>query len=96
MILDTHDPAFLLIQQVRDEAHRFAITGHRKQRAKKSQGSALDDISGIGAKRRQAILKYFGGWQEVSRASVDELAKVPGVSRELALLVYQTLQQSMV
>ncbi len=93
LILDTHDPAFLLIQQVRDEAHRFAITGHRQQRAKKSQGSVLDDIPGIGAKRRQAILKYFGGWQEVSRASVDELAKVPGVSRELALLVHQVLNR---
>lgn len=91
LILDPHDPAFLLIQEVRNEAHRFAITGHRKQRAKKRQGSILDEIPGIGAKRRQAILKFFGGWQEVRRASVDELAKVPGVSRELAKIIYQVL-----
>jgi excinuclease ABC subunit C len=89
LILDPHDPAFLLIQEVRNEAHRFAITGHRKQRAKKLQGSVLDDIPGIGAKRRQAILKYFGGWQEVRKASLDELAKVPGVSRALAKTIHQ-------
>lgn len=93
MVLDPHDPAFLLIQQVRDEAHRFAITGHRKQRAKKRQGSVLDEIPGVGAKRRQAILKFFGGWQEVSKASVDELAKVPGVSRELAKTIHEILNQ---
>lgn len=91
LILDPHDPAFLLIQQVRDEAHRFAITGHRQQRSKNRQGSVLDDIPGIGAKRRQAILKYFGGWQEVKKASIDELAKVPGVSRELARMIHSYL-----
>lgn len=90
--LDQHDPGFLLIQQVRDEAHRFAITGHRKQRAKARQGSVLDEIPGVGAKRRQAILKYFGGWQEVRNASVDELAKVKGVSLQLAETIHAVLK----
>jgi excinuclease ABC subunit C len=91
LVLAAHDPAFLLLQQIRDEAHRFAITGHRQQRAKKRQGSILDDIPGVGLKRRQAILKYFGGWQEVRRASVDELSKVPGVSRALAEIIMRAL-----
>ena len=91
--LDPHDPAFLLIQQVRNEAHRFAITGHRKQRAKKRQGSVLDAIPGIGTKRRQAILKYFGGWQEVAKATKDELIKVPGISPGLADVIIERIQK---
>lgn len=82
--LDPHDPAFHVIQQIRDEAHRFAITGHRKRRDVKRSSSLLEDIPGIGAKRRSAILKFFGGWQEVRNATYDELCKVPGVSPKLA------------
>ena len=90
--LDPHDPAFLLIQQVRNEAHRFAVSGHRIKRAKKRQGSVLDEIQGIGPKRRQAILRYFGGWQEVAKASFEELLKVPGISPNLAVLIVKSLQ----
>lgn len=82
--LDPHDPAFHLIQKVRDEAHRFAISGHRKRRDAKRSSSLLEDIPGIGAKRRSAILRFFGGWQEVKNASFEELCKVPGVSPKLA------------
>lgn len=82
--LDPHDPAFHLIQQVRDEAHRFAIVGHRKRRDAKRSSSLLEDIPGIGAKRRSAILKFFGGWQEVRKAPREELLKVPGISPKLA------------
>lgn len=84
LILDPHDPAFHLIQKIRDEAHRFAITGHRKRRDVKRSSSLLEDIPGIGARRRSAILKFFGGWQEVKNASRDELLKVPGISPKLA------------
>lgn len=89
LILDPHDEAFLLIQAIRDEAHRFAITGHRKARDKKRSRSLLEDIPNVGPKRRQAILKHFGGWQEVARASVEELSKVPGVSLSLAKKIHE-------
>lgn len=91
LILDPHDEAFLLIQAIRDEAHRFAITSHRKARDKKRSRSLLEDLPNIGPKRRQAILKHFGGWQEVSRASIEELAKVPGVSMVLAKEIYASV-----
>ncbi len=91
LILDPHDEAFLLIQAIRDEAHRFAITGHRKARDKKRSRSLLEDLPNIGPKRRQAILKHCGGWQEVSRASIEELAKVPGVSLALARDIYESV-----
>jgi excinuclease ABC subunit C len=92
LILDPHDEAFLLIQHIRDEAHRFAIAGHRGRREKKRGQSLLDDLPGIGPKRRSAILKHFGGWQEVKNASVDELAKVPGISPKLAAEIMQRIQ----
>ncbi len=87
--LPADDPALHLIQHIRDEAHRFAITGHRQQRGKKFTQSPLENIAGIGEKRRQALLQYLGGLQGVLKASVAELATVPGISKAQAELIYQ-------
>lgn len=89
--LPKESPALHLIQQIRDEAHRFAITAHRKQRTKKKLGSRLEDIPGIGKTRRMALLKQFGGLQELERASFEEIAKVPGIHKELAKRIYHAL-----
>ena len=77
-----------LLQQVRDESHRFAITYHRKLRSKNIQASSLDDIVGIGKKRKIALLKEFGNIENIKKASVDELAKIDGMSRKTAENVY--------
>jgi excinuclease ABC subunit C len=85
------DPGLHLIQQVRDEAHRFAIGGHRQRRQRARDSSELEKIPGVGTRRRSALLRHFGGWAGVVEAGVDELAKVPGIERALATRIYAAL-----
>ncbi len=93
-ILPPDSSALHLIQQVRDEAHRFAITGHRQRRGKARLTSSLEEIPGIGDKRRQALLRQLGGLQQVMRAGVEELTRVPGISPQLAQRIYDTYHET--
>ncbi|EKO3555858.1 excinuclease ABC subunit UvrC [Vibrio metschnikovii] len=90
--LPSDAPALHLIQHIRDESHNHAITGHRAKRGKTRRTSTLEGIEGVGPKRRQALLKYMGGLQEIKRATVEEIAKVPGISHSLAEIIYQALK----
>ena len=89
--LDKHPLARHVIQEIRDEAHRFAITGHRQRRDKKRKESLLESIDGIGPKRRQALLQRFGGQQGLEKASIEEISKVSGISDSIARKIYATL-----
>jgi excinuclease ABC subunit C len=89
--LGIDNPALHLIQQIRDEAHRFAITGHRARRDKTRQRSALEDIAGVGAKRRRDLLRHFGSAQGVENANIEELKKVAGISATMAQQIYDHL-----
>jgi excinuclease ABC subunit C len=84
-------PASHLAQAIRDEAHRFAITGHKGRRQKAALKSSLEEIPGIGPKRRRALLSHFGGLQGVRKAGIEELSSVPGFNEVLAREVYRAL-----
>lgn len=92
--LPPDSPALHLIQHIRDESHNHAITGHRKKRQKAFTESGLESIAGVGAKRRQALLKYLGGMQGVKSATLEEIQSVPGISKQLAEVIFDTLQHS--
>ena len=91
LALPADSPAMHLLQQLRDEAHRFALTGHRQRRARRQAGSLLEDIPGLGPRRRRALLQHFGGLQGIARAGVEDLATTAGVSRTLAARIYARL-----
>lgn len=92
LILAVDAPARLLLQHVRDEAHRFAITGHRKKRSTARTHSQLEDVSGIGSKKRHALLRHFGGMRPITHATIDELMKVDGINQQLAKRIVEYFQ----
>ncbi|MSR12281.1 MAG: excinuclease ABC subunit UvrC [Gammaproteobacteria bacterium] len=94
IVMVSESPALHLLQQVRDEAHRFAITGHRQRRSKARNVSTLEEIEGLGPKRRRELLRHFGGQQEVKKASAAEILKVTGISKKLAETIYEYLHSN--
>jgi excinuclease ABC subunit C len=91
IILPRNSQALYLVQRLRDEAHRFAITYHRNLRSESSLRSSIDLVTGIGPKRKRMLLRKFGSIQAIKDAPVDEIASVPGLTRSLALRLKQTL-----
>ena len=94
IVLSPDNPGLHLIQHIRDESHRFAITAHRNRRDKKRKESSLEQIDGVGPKRRRALLRHFGGSARIESAASEELAKVEGISRKLADHIYANLHNS--
>ena len=92
LALPRNSPALHLLQRIRVEAHRFAITHHRKRRGKAAVRSLLDDIPGVGEARRNALLEHFGSLQKIRAASIEELAAAPGMTRPLAEKMQEYLQ----
>lgn len=92
--LPDNSPALHLVQHIRDESHRFAITGHKARRDKTRRQSTLEGIPGVGAKRRRELLRYFGGLQGVKQAGVEDLQRVPGISEKIALQIYEDLRSA--
>jgi len=86
--------ALHLIQEIRDEAHRFAITGHRQRRKNARKRSMLEDIEGVGSKRRYNLIRHFGGIQGIARAGVEDLAMVPGINKNLAQKIYNIFHEN--
>src|SRR5690606_16331129 len=93
VLLDPASRAFHLLQQVRDEAHRFAVAGHHRRQSAASKEEGLAAIPGIGPKRKKALLAHFGGRQGVEAASVDDLLQVPGINRVVAQAIYDALRK---
>jgi excinuclease ABC subunit C len=91
ILLPAHSPVLLYLMRIRDEAHRFGITFHRKLRGKEQLHSRLDEIEGIGPKRKKQLLQTLGSFKRVIEARVDDLAEVPGIGPELARLIYRQL-----
>ncbi len=91
-ILDKNDPIFFFLQRIRDEAHRFAIGSHRTRRGKQINYSRLDDIEGIGLRRKQHLMRYFGSIKSISEASFDDIIKVPGISEKLAKDIHSSFK----
>jgi len=85
--------ALFVLQHLRDEAHRFAVDYHRRKREKRALASPLDDIPGIGATRKKALLKHFGSLARLQRAEVEEIAEAPGIGPDLARTVYEHLHE---
>jgi excinuclease ABC subunit C len=91
--LPHENPVLHYLQRLRDEAHRFVIGAHRTRRQNAISASPLDDIPGIGARRKRDLLHYFGSAREVARAGVDDLCQVPGISKSMALRIYQVFNE---